>query len=279
MLIAISGALVIVLSTLVLTAFGPATHFGLGAAAPSTSASPPDRDDRALDSTLLPARVPDEVPVLLVHGYKGGPSQLEAISDQLERDGRRVVPVVLPQHGTGDLRFAAFAIGIVARDLGAPRIDVVGFSLGGLVARSWLLMNDPNVEIRHLVMLATPNSGIGLPEDSGLPYQEGCPTNKACGQLRPDSTFLRLLDDSPLTRGREGWLTVASESDRLVQPPAVVALPGARNLTVQQVCPGLDVDHGAMDRAPVIVGVVRLFLDQQLPVNPTCADALTAASG
>ena len=279
LLIAVTGVVVVALCTLVLTAFAPVAHVRSSAAPlPATSTSPPDRGDRAIDSTLLPAHAPDDVPVLLVHGYKGNASQLKAIADELERDGRRVVPVALPEHGTGDLRVAAFQLALAARDTGAPKVDLVGFSLGGLVARAWLRIGDPEVQIRHLVMLAVPNGGVALPEHSGLPYQASCETNKACGQLRPGSSFLRLLDDSPLTVGRDGWLTVASDSDGLVRPPSVVALRGARNLTLQQVCPNIEVDHGAMDTAPVVLGLVRLFLDERLPANPTCADALTAAT-
>ncbi len=277
--IAIAGVVVVALSTLVLTAFGPAAHVRSSASSlGARSAAPPEPGARAIDGTLLPAGAPDDVPVLLVHGYKGNARQLQAIADRLERDGRRVVEVTLPEHGTGDLRVAAFQLALAARDVGAPEVDMVGFSLGGLVARAWLLVDDQQVRIRHLVMVSVPNGGVALPEDSGLPYQESCETDKACGQLRPGSGFLRMLDDNPLADGRDDWLTIASDSDRLVHPATLVALTGARNLTVQEVCPNIEVDHGEMDNAPVVVGIVRLFLDEELPANPTCADALAAAS-
>lgn len=279
--IAAAGAVVIVLASALLALIGPPDRPGPGplgsdSASSEAQASGSEASESSGGSDLLPAGQRSPVPVLLVHGYAGGPSQMKPLADQLTRAGRRVVVVPLPGRGTGDIRLSAFAVALAARDLRVPLVDVVGFSLGGVAARQWLLLDDPTVRIRHLVMLATPNAGVALPNDSGRPEQERCEPTNACGQLRPGSPLLRELADSRLAAGRPAWLTVASESDKLVRPPAGVALPGARNLVLQKVCPGAQVDHGAMDDDRPILGLVTLFLDGRLPAAPTCDEVSDA---
>jgi triacylglycerol lipase len=275
--IAVAGLTVLVVASILLLVLGPTTRDD---AAPGAAAGsgPPIDPSRGPGGQLLPAGQRSSVPVLLVHGYAGAPSQMQALADRLSAAGRRVVLVQLPRRGTLDIHLSALALAQAARDVRAPVVDVIGFSLGGIAARQWLLLNDRTVRLRHFVMLATPNYGIGLPDDSGLPEQQHCEPGNACGQLKPFSPFLRQLDESPLTKGRTGWLSIASESDRLVRPPSIVALPGALNLVLQRVCPGLQVDHGQMDDTPAVLGLVSLFLDDRLPAPPTCADALGAAS-
>jgi triacylglycerol lipase len=268
---------VLVLAVVVLAALGPGVTTGPVAissdARGALAAQPP-----ATNPWLLPAGQRSSIPVLLVHGYGGAESQMRPMADRLERDGRTAVLVTLPERGLLDIHVSAFALAVQAHALHVPVVDVVGFSLGGIAARQWLLLKDPAVRIRHLVMLATPNTGVALPDDSGRPEQPHCTPVNACGQLKPGSPFLTELDKSPEAAGRPSWLTVASLSDRLVRPPDKIYLRGAENLVVQDVCPGTTIDHGQMDDAPPILGLVTLFLDDRLPQNPTCADAFGAAS-
>jgi pimeloyl-ACP methyl ester carboxylesterase len=226
---------------------------------------------------LLPANERSSIPVVLVHGYAGAPSQMQPLADRLRRDGRVVSIVRLPERGTVDIRTSAGVVDRAAKDLHATTVDVVGFSLGGVAARQSLLLHDPEVRYRHVVLLATPNNGVRLPDDSGRPEQQHCEPNNACGQLAPGAPFLRALNANPDARGRADWLTVASTSDRLVRPPAVVALAGAENLVLQQVCPGVVADHGEIVDRPAVLGLVSLFLDDRMPSAPTCTEALRAA--
>ncbi|HSP36799.1 MAG TPA: hypothetical protein VLR26_03505 [Frankiaceae bacterium] len=272
-LIAAAGAIVIALGAVLVFVLSPAGTFdpvpssGSGV---SASPSPPPQD--------LLSGPRSTIPVLLVHGYAGAPSQMQPLADRLRQDGRRVLLVQLPARGTLDVHVSALSVVFAARALHAPVIDVVGYSLGGVAARQSLLFRQPEIRVRHLVMLATPNHGVRLPDDSGRPNQPHCTPENACGQLAPGSPFLTDLDKSPLARGRDGWLTVASTTDKLVRPPEVVALKGAKNLVLQDVCPTATEDHGQMDDSPTVLGLAVLFLDGRLPVNPTCNEALGAAS-
>jgi pimeloyl-ACP methyl ester carboxylesterase len=225
---------------------------------------------------LLPPAPRSDVPVLLIHGYAGAPSQMKALADRLTRDGRRVVIMPLPERATVDIRVSALAVVVAARNLHVPQVDVVGYSLGGIAARQALLFTGGFIHIRRLVMLATPNHGVSLPDDSGRPEQKHCEPTNACGQLKPKSPFLDALNKSPLARANPGWLTIASKTDKLVRPPSMVALAGARNLVLQDVCPGATEGHTQMDDAPSIVGLAVLFLDGRMPAAPVCDEALGA---
>src|SRR6266498_4580966 len=60
------------------------------------------------------------VPIVLVHGYDGTPSTLDALATRLRRGGRQVVTVELPDRGTDDIDVSA---GTVARAVDATRAD------------------------------------------------------------------------------------------------------------------------------------------------------------
>jgi triacylglycerol lipase len=89
---------------------------------------------------------PAETPVLVVPGYNGTPVSVGTLAARLRSEGRRVVVVDLPDRGTGDLRASALALGAAVDRTGAARVDLVGFSAGGLVVR--LLLADPARALR-----------------------------------------------------------------------------------------------------------------------------------
>jgi pimeloyl-ACP methyl ester carboxylesterase len=271
--IAAAGVVIILTGAVLVFVLGPTHRIGpitVPGASPSPSSPPVD---------LLPAGQRSTVPVLLVHGYAGAPSQMQPLAERLTRQGRQVVVVTLPDRGTVDIRRSALTILVAVRRLHAPKVDVIGYSLGGVAARQALLFHDGSIKVRHLVMLATPNHGVRLPDDSGRPEQQHCEPDNACGELAPNSPLLKDLNKSPYAKGSRDWLTIASETDKLVHPPSVVALDGARNLVLQDVCPGSTEDHGQMDDAPAVMGLVELFLDDRLPANPVCSEALAAGQG
>jgi pimeloyl-ACP methyl ester carboxylesterase len=120
---------------------------------------------RSLSHDTLDAPDVHPVPVVLVHGLLGDPTNFGGLRRHLERHGIR--------------RFASFAyrpridyqrlarelrtrIDAIRQATGTPQVDVVAHSLGGLVAR-YLVQTDGAAVVRRLVTLGTPYLAHGNP--------------------------------------------------------------------------------------------------------------------
>ena len=140
-------------------------------------------------------------PVLLVPGYGGG-TAVEVLADALRVHGREVTVVDLPGDNTGDLDQQARELekaAILALDrAGAPSVDVVGYSAGGVVARLWVREHGGARLARRVVTIGSPHHGTDLAGLGGDVAPDSCP--EACRQLEPDSELLRKLnagDETP----------------------------------------------------------------------------------
>src|SRR5512133_1124430 len=105
---------------------------------------------------------PGETPVLVVPGYDGGRESVGTLAARLRAAGRRVVVVDLPDRATGDLRGSATALAAAVDRTGAARVDLVGYSAGGVVVRLWLADPARALRARRVVLLGTPNHGTEL---------------------------------------------------------------------------------------------------------------------
>lgn len=223
---------------------------GAGAAVASRLLDDPPR---ALAGVAAPQDVPG--PVLLVPGYGGSTSALEVLAAALREAGREALVVDLPGDGTGDLRASAQALGAVADvalAAGAPSVDVIGYSAGGVVARLWA--RDHLEEVRRVVTLGSPHHGAELAA-LGAAFSPGsCPA--ACQQLVPGSDLLDALNAGDETPGGPQWLAVWTTQDEVVTPPESARLEGAVNVVLQQLCPGLQVAHGGLPTHPVVRSLV-----------------------
>jgi triacylglycerol lipase len=226
-----------------------------------------------------PAGRAGDVPVVLVPGYNGTPDSLGALAARLRAAGRRVEVVALPDRGTGDLNLSARALGRAVDATGAARVDLVGFSAGGLVVRTLLAEPGRAVRARRVVLLGTPNHGAEL-ATSAAAFDPGLCTG-ACAQLRPGSAFLNRLNRGDETPPGPAFTSVWTAVDQTVTPPVSAVLDGATNVRLQDVCAGSGVDHGGLVRDPLPVGLVVEAVDGRLPDPPGPADCagLRAAGG
>jgi triacylglycerol lipase len=211
-----------------------------------------------------------EVPVLLVHGYNGTPASLDALAARLRSAGRRVVAVGLPDRGTGDLRASARALAAAADRTGAARVDLVGFSAGGIVARLWLADPEGALRARRVVLLGAPNHGAELAGaaaglDPGL-------CDGACAQLAPGSALLAELNRGGQTPPGPEVFSIWTALDETVTPPATAVLEGAANIRVQDVCASSRLDHGDLVTDPLALGLVVGALEGTLPEAPGPGD-------
>jgi hypothetical protein len=228
----------------------------------------------------LPAGRPDQArpgTVLLVPGYGGSRASLAPLAERLTAAGRRANVVALPGDGTGDLLAQADALdAAVRRELrrGAPSVDIVGYSAGGVVARLWVDRHDGASMARRVVTLGSPLHGARLAAVGSAVAPDACPP--ACRQLAPGSDLLNRLDRRPLPAGLP-WLSVWTENDETVQPPDSARLAGAVNVPVQGVCPGARISHGDLPTDPLVTALVLGALGTAPLAAPANCAALRAA--
>jgi len=220
-------------------------------------------------------------PVLLVPGYGGSRGSLERLAARIEATGRSATVLTLVGDGTGDLS-AQVAVLDAAVDAalvgGAPSVDVVGYSAGGVVVGLWVARDEGAAKARRVVTLGAPLAGTSLAATASVIAPDACPA--ACRQLAPGSAEI-----TELARDRVGealpWLAVWTADDETVTPPEAAArLAGTVQVELQAVCPGARVAHSALPTDPAVTGVVLRALSADpldgVVTGVDCADLRAA---
>ncbi len=206
----------------------------------------------------LPVGQSDPGPVLLVPGYGGSTSSLDALAGVLRARGKTVQVLHLPGDGTGDLGTQAKALASAANELQrgqqASSIDVVGYSAGGVVARLWVRDDDGAAIARRVITLGSPHHGTDLAGAAGSFLPNACPT--ACQELVPGSDLLSALNAQDETPDGPTFVSIWTTHDNVVLPPSSARLSGALNVTVQAVCPADQVQHGGLPGDPAVQAMV-----------------------
>jgi triacylglycerol lipase len=162
-------------------------------------------------------------PVILLHGFGTSSAVTAPLARHLRRElGRPVIRVPLggrlPIH-LGDVRRSAervlAEIERRAAESEFPYVDVVGHSLGGLVATYLLKALDRGRRVRRVITLGTPHRGTPAALLGALLLGV---FSRAIWQMIPGSPLLRELARLPVPPGSE-LVAVASDADGLVPAP------------------------------------------------------------
>jgi triacylglycerol lipase len=230
----------------------------------------------------VPRGQPEAVPgrpgaVLLVPGYGGSAASLDELAARIRGIGRTATVVQLAGDGTGDLAVQAQVLdGYVNRAIGAGSgpVTVIGYSAGGVVAWLWDVEDGGASRAAEIITLGSPLHGARI-ASVGTAYDPGlCPV--ACQQLAPGSALLTQLQQS--TQPRPPWLSLWSTDDQTVQPPDSARLPGAANVPLQSVCPGVDIQHSQLPTAPIVVGLVLRAVASNRVTVPAPSDCAALKS-
>lgn len=228
---------------------------------------------RAVGDRVRPVAQDVPGPVLLVSGYGGSTGSLDPIRRTLTAAGRDVVVVTPVGSGTGDLRTQARSLGDQAdaamTRFDASSVDLVGYSAGGVVARSWVRDFGGASVARRVLSIGSPQHGTTLAE-LAVGVAGSCPT--ACRQLAPDSELLRTLNAGDETPPGPVFVSLWSSADQTVVPPDSARLDGALNFTVQSVCPSARTSHGGLPGDPVVAAALATTLGSDAPRPPTGTD-------
>lgn len=233
----------------------------------------------AVDPTARPAQDAPG-PVLLVPGYGGSRGGLLALASRIEATGRSAEVLSLVGDGTGDLSAQVDVLDAAvdaALAAGAPSVDVIGYSAGGVVTGLWVAREEGAAKARRVVTLGAPLAGTSLAAAGAVAAPDACPA--ACRQLAPGSAPLAELE-----RARVGaalpWLSIWTADDETSTPPETARLSGAVDVAVQSVCPGARVGHGGLPTDPVVTGMVLQAISAQpLAAGGECAALRAAGAG
>ncbi len=160
-----------------------------------------------------PAEGPAHPPVLLLHGFVDNRSAFALLRRSLLRNGWSRVQALNYSPLTGDIRTAAKLLGPhieqVCEESGHSRVDIVGHSLGGLIARYYVQCLGGDAQVRTLVTLGTPHSGT-----RAVPALAPHPLAR---QMRPGSPVLEELA-GPVRGCRTRFVAFWSDLDQLMIP-------------------------------------------------------------
>ncbi len=211
-------------------------------------------------------------PVLLVPGYGGSTGSLDVLAAAIRATGRTAVVLHLPGNGTGSLLADATVLNTeVNTELasGAPSVDVIGYSAGGVVTLIWARQDDGAAKARHVVTLGSPFHGTTLAAGAEGFVPGACPV--ACQQLAPGSSLLAGLDAGD-PAGLPHWLSLWTTDDTTVTPPDSADLAGAISVPVQSLCPGVQISHSELPTSGVVEAMVLQAIGPGPLRRPSAAD-------
>ncbi|MFD7674138.1 lipase family alpha/beta hydrolase [Streptomyces anulatus] len=203
-------------------------------------------------ATALPLAADDAPPVVLLHGFIDNRSAFVVLRRALTRHGHRHLESLNYSPLTRDIRAAADLLGLHVEEIcartGHSRVDIVGHSLGGLIARYYVQRLGGDRRVRTLVTLGTPHGGTAVAPGAGI--------HPIVRQMRGDSSVIEELR-TPAPGCRTRFVSFWSELDQVMVP-------------VETAC----VDHPDLDAVNVrVTGIGHLAL----PVHPTVAAAILEA--
>ncbi len=171
----------------------------------------------------------DRRPVVFLHGYAQHSANFIWLIRRLRADGWLHLYSV--RHGAvgGDIERSAARLGTeldrIRRESGAPQLDVVAHSMGGLVARACLGARGRASGIARLVTLGTPHQGtLVFPRFRVDPM---------VAQMRPGSAMLARLADGRAATAAADCIAIYSADDAIVVPASAGYWPGAFNIEVR----------------------------------------------
>ncbi|MET9414495.1 alpha/beta fold hydrolase [Streptomyces klenkii] len=207
------------------------------------------------------------LPVLLLHGFIDNRSVFVLLRRSLRRHGWKQVESLNYSPLTCDIRTAARLLGRHVEDIcartGQQRVDVVGHSLGGLIARYYVQRMGGDVRVRVLVTLGTPHAGTRA---ASL-----LPAHPLVRQMRPGSDVVAELA-GPAPDCATHFISFWSDLDQLMVPVECARIDhpdlSVRNVRVT------GVGHLALPVHWEVAAGIR----QALTTEETAEDASGAAS-
>ncbi|MFF7197923.1 esterase/lipase family protein [Streptomyces sp. NPDC008079] len=167
----------------------------------------------------LPTEGRAHPPVVMLHGFVDNRSVFTLLRRSLLHHGWTRVDALNYSPLTCDIRGAAELLGRhverICAESGHSRVDLVGHSLGGLIARYYVQRLGGDARVRTLVTLGTPHTGTRV-----VPLLTPLPIVR---QMRPGSALLEELSQPARGCGTR-FVSFWSDLDQLMVPVAAARL-------------------------------------------------------
>jgi len=193
-------------------------------------------------------RARDQRTVVLVHGYLANRSTLFPLAAYLRLRGLKQILQFNYDSRAGVERGALGLRAFLRQHVRGGRIDLVGHSLGGLVARVYVQELGGSRRVDRCVTLGTPHRGT---------YNSYWLWSRVGGELRPDSQLLARLGASRSAMQGVRFLSLIAGSDNLVIPRVFAS--HEQEIVIQ------DVGHLSMLFSPTVLRLVGDYLAKPDP--------------
>lgn len=187
-------------------------------------------------------------PVLLVHGIGDTVALFHRMKPYLERGGLPVHALnLVPNNGNAGLIELARQLEahIAAQFAADQAIDIVGFSMGGLVSRYYIQRLGGIHRVRKFVTIGTPHRGT---------WTAFLRANPGVRDMRPGSRFLRDLNRDVEMLDGISFTSVWTPFDLMIVPATSSRVTAGRTISVRTLA------HPLLVRDPEVLRLVQRIL-------------------
>ncbi len=169
----------------------------------------------------------DKAPILMVHGWGSGSHSFILIYHYLKRLGfKHMYPITYRpvMKDVGSLaKQVAEKVDEIMEDTGAPYVDIITHSMGGVLTRYAIKNLGIGDKVRRAIMLGGPHMGTRA--------SVFMPIGKNTLQMIYNSNFCKELAEGGMTPGQTEYTSIYSNFDNIVYPPNSSNLgPDANNI-------------------------------------------------
>ncbi|MDZ8089462.1 MAG: triacylglycerol lipase [Nostoc sp. DedQUE12b] len=158
-------------------------------------------------------------PVLLIHGIDDTEAVFHRMAAQLRLEGWSVYSLnLVPNNGDVGLDELAKQVADYVTATFAPeqRLDLIGFSMGGIVSRYYVQRLGGINRVQRFITIASPHYGTVVAYGSRRP---------GCLQMRPDSIFLKDLNSDAVMLGQLDFTSIWTPYDLMIVPANSSQMP------------------------------------------------------
>ncbi|MEA5605164.1 triacylglycerol lipase [Nostoc sp. UHCC 0252] len=158
-------------------------------------------------------------PVLLVHGIDDTGLVFYKMAGHLALQGWSIYSLDLfPNNGDVGLDKLAKQVADYVAATFAPeqRLDIVGFSMGGIVSRYYIQRLGGINRVQRFITISSPHHGTLVAYGSQRP---------GCIQMRPDSIFLKDLNSDAVILGQLDFTSIWTPYDLMIVPANSSQMP------------------------------------------------------